>query len=180
MKKDDIKIAQLTLDLLKKKLWSEIKFEEIIHSKKKQNKFYKSKHDLIKNINRYIDYLLIKETKLIEKSSTKDTLFEVIMIRFDILQKYRKSFLKLYDSYKTTPQKSIIFIPSFLESMILVANLANIKTNGLKGGLIVKGIFIIYTITFLNWINDNTQSLEKTMTALDEYLNQVFKIFHFS
>ena len=38
MKKDDIKIAQLTLDLLKKKLWNEIKFEEIIQSKKKQNK----------------------------------------------------------------------------------------------------------------------------------------------
>ena len=180
MKKNDIIIAQITLNLLKKKIWKEIKFEEIIKPGNKTNNSFKSKNDLIKNINRYVDHLLIKETKLIERSTTKDTLFEIIMIRFDILQKYRNSFLRLYDSFKKTPQKSLIFIPSLFESMLLVANLANIKVSGIKGSLIIKGIFIIYIITFLSWINDSSKTLEKTMTALDEYLNQVFKIFHFS
>ena len=84
MKKNDIIIAQITLNLLKKKIWKEIKFEEIIKPGNKTNNSFKSKNDLIKNINRYVDHLLIKETKLIERSTTKDTLFEIIMIRFDI------------------------------------------------------------------------------------------------
>ena len=85
------------------------------------------------------------------------------MMRFDILQKNRISFLKLYNSFKITPQKSLIFIPSFLESMILVAKIANININGIRGGLIIKGIFIIYVATFFVWVNDNSISLEKTM-----------------
>ena len=180
MNKDDIKIAEITLNLLKKKLWHNIKYEEIIKSTNKKNTSINSKKDLIKNINRYVDHLLKKETKFIEKSTPKDTLFEVIMMRFDILQKNRISFLKLYYSFKITPQKSLIFIPSFLESMILVAKIANININGIRGGLIIKGIFIIYIATFFSWINDNSTSLEKTMTSLDNYLNKVIKIFYFS
>ena len=36
----------------------------------------KSKIDLLKNINRYVDHLIIRETKSIENSTSKDMLFE--------------------------------------------------------------------------------------------------------
>ena len=74
-------------------------------------------------------------------------LFEVIMARFDVLQKYRNSFIKLFKSFKSNPQKSIMLIPSFLESMFLTASLANIEIKGIKGSLTIKGIFIIYIAT---------------------------------
>ena len=179
MNKENISIALKTLKLLKKKSWNEIRLEEIIKNSKKNKKTIKTKNDLLKNINRYVDYLLKKETSSIEKSSTKDMLFEVIMARFDVLQKYRNSFLTLFDSYKLKPQKSIILIPSFLESMFLTASLANIEIKGIKGSLTIKGIFIIYIATYLEWINDTSKSLEKTMTTLDQYLNKVSKILNF-
>ena len=179
MNKENINIALKTLKLLKKKSWSEIRFEEIIINSKKHKKTIKTKNDLLKNINRYVDYLLKKETSSIEKSSTKDMLFEVIMSRFDVLQKYRNSFLTLFDSYKLKPQKSIILIPSFLESMFLTASLANIEIKGIKGSLTIKGIFIIYIATYLEWMNDTSKSLEKTMTTLDQYLNKASKILNF-
>ncbi len=153
--------------------------EEIIRNSKKHKKSIKTKNDLLRNINRYVDYLLKKETSSIEKSSTKDMLFEVIMARFDVLQKYRDSFLTLFDSYKLKPQKSIILIPSFLESMFLTASLANIEIKGIKGSLTIKGIFIIYIATYLEWMNDTSKSLEKTMTTLDQYLNKASKILNF-
>ena len=106
-------------------------------------------------------------------------LFEVIMARFDVLQKYRNSFLTLFESFKSNPQKSIILLPSFLESMFLTATLANIEIKGIKGSLTIKGIFIIYIATYLEWIKDTSKSLEKTMTALDQYLNKVSKILNF-
>ena len=179
MNKENINIALKTLKLLKKKSWSEIRFEEIIINSKKHKKTIKTKNDLLSNINRYVDYLLKKETSSIEKSSTKDMLFEVIMARFDVLQKYRDSFLTLFDSYKLKPQKSIILIPSFLESMFLTASLANIEIKGIKGSLTIKGIFIIYIATYLEWMNDTSKSLEKTMTTLDQYLNKASKILNF-
>ena len=179
MNKENINIALKTLKLLKKKSWSEIRFEEIIINSKKHKKTIKTKNDLLSNINRYVDYLLKKETSFIEKSSTKDMLFEVIMSRFDVLQKYRDSFLTLFDSYKLKPQKSIILIPSFLESMFLTASLANIEIKGIKGSLTIKGIFIIYIATYLEWMNDTSKSLEKTMTTLDQYLNKASKILNF-
>ena len=179
MNKENINIALKTLKLLKKKSWGEIRLEEIIRNSKKHKKTIKTKNDLLKNINRYVDYLLKKETSSIEKSSTKDMLFEVIMSRFDVLQKYRNSFLTLFDSYKLKPQKSIILIPSFLESMFLTASLANIEIKGIKGSLTIKGIFIIYIATYLEWMNDTSKSLEKTMTTLDQYLNKASKILNF-
>ena len=179
MNKENINIALKTLKLLKKKSWGEIRLEEIIKNSKKHKQSIKTKNDLLKNINRYVDYLLKKETSSIEKSSTKDMLFEVIMARFDVLQKYRDSFLTLFDSYKLKPQKSIILIPSFLESMFLTASLANIEIKGIKGSLTIKGIFIIYIATYLEWMNDTSKSLEKTMTTLDQYLNKASKILNF-
>ena len=179
MNKENINIALKTLKLLKKKSWNEIRLEEIIKNSKKNTKSIKTKNDLLRNINRYVDYLLKKETSSIEKSSTKDMLFEVIMARFDVLQKYRNSFLTLFDSYKLKPQKSIILIPSFLESMFLTASLANIEIKGIKGSLTIKGIFIIYIATYLEWMNDTSKSLEKTMTVLDQYLNKASKILNF-
>ena len=179
MNKENINIAIKTLKLLKKKSWGEIRLEEIIKNSKKPKKLIKTKNDLLKNINRYVDYLLKKETSFIEKSSTKDMLFEIIMLRFDVLQKYRNSFLTLFDSYKYKPQKLIILIPSFLESMFLTASLANIEIKGIKGSLTIKGIFIIYIATYLEWINDTSKSLDKTMTTLDQYLNKTSKILNF-
>ena len=132
MNKENINIALKTLKLLKKKSWDEIRLEEIIKNSKKHKQSIKTKNDLLKNINRYVDYLLKKETSSIEKSSTKDMLFEVIMARFDVLQKYRNSFLTLFESFKSKPQKSIILLPSFLESMFLTATLANIEIIGIK------------------------------------------------
>ena len=134
------------------------------------------KNDLLKNLNRYIDYCLNIELKSIETSSPKDMLFEVIMARFDILQKNRKSFVMLYDYFKLKPQKLLFLLPSFLESMLITASLAKINIKGINGSITIKGIFVIYIATFFKWVDDTSNSLEKTMTVLDQYLTYVLKI----
>ena len=90
MHQSNIKIAKRTLNILKNKTWDRIKLAEILKDINLKHTSIKNKIDLLKNINRYVDYLLNKESVSIEKSSEKDMLFEVIMMRFDILQKNRK------------------------------------------------------------------------------------------
>ena len=116
--------------------------------------------------------MLIKKIRSIENSSTKDMLFEVLMARFDILQLNRKSFLEIYKVFKKKPQYFIKLLPSFLESMIVTAELSKYNVNGLKGTIRLKGLMLVYFVTFFQWMDDKNSSLEKTMTALDKNLDQ--------
>ena len=94
------KIAEHTLKKLHKKSWNALTLDDVIEKKNKKQKFIKSKTDLLRNLNRYVDMILIDKTKNIESSSTKDMLFEVLMARFDILQENRISLLKFLKHLK--------------------------------------------------------------------------------
>ena len=69
----------------------------------------------------------------------------------------------------------IKLLPSFLEDMIITAELSNYNVNGFKGNKI-KRFNVVYFITFFQWMNDENPSLEKTMTALDKNLDQAEKL----
>ena len=171
----EIKIAEDTRKKLYKKSWEKLTLDDVLDNKVKTRKIINTKNDLLKNINRYVDNSLIEKTKNIESSSTKDMLFEVLMARFDILQENRISFIKIFEALKKSPKKILKLFPSFLESMIVTAELAKFNVNGLKGAIRLKGLFLVYLITFYSWVDDNTFSLEKTMNALDKNLDQVEK-----
>ena len=170
------KIAQQTLSILKKKSWNSFSLEQALKSIKVKKTNIKTKFDLLKLISKYIDYLLINNTKSLENSSTKDMLFEVLMARFDILEENRKAFLEIHKILKKNPQQLIKLLPTFLESMIITAELSKYKVNCLKGTIRLKGLMLIYFITFFQWVDDKESSLEKTMTALDKNLDQAEKL----
>ena len=170
------KIAQNTLNILKNKSWNSFSLEQILKNVKVKKALFKTKFDLLKTIGKYVDYLLINKTKSLENSSTKDMLFEVLMARFDILEENRKAFLEIYKIIKKKPQQFIKLLPTFLESMIITAELSKYKVNGLKGTIKLKGLMLVYFITFFQWVDDKDSSLEKTMTALDKNLDQAEKL----
>ena len=169
------KIAEITLKKLNNKSWSKLSLDDVLVKNIKKKKYINTKNDLLKNLNRYVDSILVEKTKFLENSTAKDMLFEVLMMRFDILQQNRISFIKIYEALKKSPNNFLNLFPSFLESMIVTAELANFNVNGLKGSLRLKGLFIIYLLTFYAWVGDNTLSLEKTMIALDKNLDQAEK-----
>ena len=169
------KIAEITLKKLANKSWSKLSLDDVLTKSIKKKKIINTKNDLLKNLNRYVDSILIEKTKYLENSTTKDMLFEVLMTRFDVLQENRISFINIYNALKKSPKNILNLFPSFLESMIVTAELANFNVNGIKGSIRLKGILIIYLITFYIWLEDNTLSLEKTMNALDKNLNQAEK-----
>ena len=175
-----MKLAETTLLILEEKSWHSIKIEEVynktkINKKNLQNKVI-NKQDLLRNINNYFDFKLSNTADSVDQSSHKDMIFEVIMMRFDILQIYRKSIIKIFKFFKKRPQELAFLLPSLIESMITMANLVKIPMVGIRGNLKVKGLLIIYFSSFLVWIKDNSQSLEKTMTSLDNHLDRAGKL----
>ena len=181
MKQELIKIAQVTLKILSKKSWNYLSISEV--KQKSKIKIFdneiKNKHSLLRNINAYFDHVLSLDVRRIEQSNRKEMIFEVMMMRFDILQNNRKALQSIFNSFKSKPQELIFLLPYLFNSMILMANYANISVRGLRGQLRLKGILIIYCSTFLIWMKDDSTSLEKTMTSLDSYLNKAGSILKF-
>ena len=173
MQKNKIAIAKKTLNILESKQWKRVSINEIIG--KKNNIDLNNKIDFLININRYFDYSLRENLTSIEKSSPKDMLFEVFMARLDILNIHRKSTKNIIRYLLTHPQKSLKLLPSFIESIILIATLSDIDVEGIQGVVKIKAIFILYIVIIFTWYNDETVSLEKTMTTLDKYLTNIDK-----
>ncbi len=180
MNKQLMKLAKTTLLILEKKSWYSIKIDDV-YKKTKINKKYlqnniTNKRDLLQNINHYFDFMLRKTADSVDHSTHKDMIFEVIMMRFDILQIYRKPIIKIFEFFKKRPQELLFILPSLIESMITMARLAKISIVGIKGNLKVKGLLVIYLSSFLVWVKDNSQSLDKTMTSLDNHLDRAGKL----
>ena len=103
-------------------------------------------------------------------------LFEVLMERLDILNNYRTSVKKIINYFLLQPQVFIRVLPSFIESIILIMKLSKIKSNGILAIPKIKIVFVLYLLIIFTWNNDETKSLEKTMTTLDRYLSNLDKL----
>ena len=173
MQKNKILIAKKTLQLLESNSWEKINLSKVL--KASEDNLFKNKRDLLKNLNKYFDYLLKENLSTLEESSKKDMLFEVFMARLDILNQYRPSIKKLIKFFLKNPNEFFHVTPTFIDSIVLMSTLSNIDIDGLKGLSKLKIIFVLYIITIYSWNNDETDSLEKTMTALDKYLSNLDK-----
>ena len=178
MKNESKKIAEVTLNLLEKKTWLKISLDEIKKKSKIKSfeKFANNKNKILLIINEYFDYKLSIGIKNIENSNNKDMIFEILMIRFDIIQNYRIGVISIYNSFKRNPKDLLFLIPSLLDSVILMISHTKIPYKNFKGQLNIKGVFIIYILTFKIWVKDSNSSMEKTMMALDGYLDQAGKL----
>tara|TARA_B100001121_G_scaffold99074_1_gene87662 strand:- start:256 stop:795 length:540 start_codon:yes stop_codon:yes gene_type:complete len=174
MKKNEISIAINTLKLLEKNSWEKISLSNILS--KQKNITIKNKTDILIIINRYFDYLLKENLSSLEESSSKDMLFEVLMERLDILNNYRISIKKIINYFLSQPHIFIKVAPSFIESIILIMKLSKINTNGITGVPKIKIVFFLYLMIIYTWNNDQTKSLEKTMTTLDKYLSNLDRL----
>ena len=179
MNKDLKIIAIETLKILIKKSWNELSIKEIkLRSRVKLfTNLVRNKQELLNNINSYFDYNLILQSKKIENSSSKDMIFEILMMRFDLLQTNRKAILSIFRSFRNNPKELVFMLPKLLISIETMLNCVKISSKGVIGKFKIKGILIIYLTAFLVWTNDETESLEKTMTFLDNSLDQAGKLF---
>ena len=178
MNQNKISLAKKTLKYLEKKKLRNINLKNFLSNNKVQH--INNKIDLILNINDFFYFLLKQNLVNIEKSSQRDMLFEIMMARYDILNEYRISVKNIINHVKSRPQVALKLIPKSIESKILIATFANINLNGIKGVVKIKIIFVLYYLTLFTWFNDENESLEKTMSVLDKYLNYLERIFKFS
>lgn len=127
------------------------------------------KRDILAAFARMIDdEVLMRARKPAEGVGKRDSVFEVVMSRFDALSPYRAALRSISKSGALDPS----LVGSFLSSQTWMLNAAGIETGGLAGAARIAGLASVYASVFHTWLEDDDPGLARTMAALDRRLRR--------
>ena len=165
------------LDLAAESPWEWITLAQIAEKagfgKEKVAEIFPDKTSIVEAIIDHIDTQI--ETIFSEQDidlSPRDKLFDVLMERFEILNRNRTAHLSILNSFGWTAQSVCPDLKILKSSMIRMANCAGIETKGLVGFINITGLKIIYIWVTLIWCQDNSSDLGRTMAELDKTLGR--------
>jgi len=173
----DAKIASAALKLAASRGWKSVTLEAIAKSTKLPSSILKARfaspYDLVPLISAEIDREAFAH--LSKMSGTPhDQLFDVLMARFDILQKYRKAILSMAETARTDRPLSCALGRTTLDGLYRVIDLVDITTP--PRPILAAGLGAIYSWAFVIWCKDNSRDMAKTMAAVDRGLRLTEKI----
>jgi ubiquinone biosynthesis protein COQ9 len=114
------------------------------------------------------DEMLARAPKRAPDQPVRDTLFEVIMCRFDVLAPYRPALRSIMQSGLPDPAQ----VRPLLESQRWMLEAAGVNTAGVEGGVKVAGLATVYGSVFRVWLADDDPGQARTMAALDRRLRR--------
>ena len=133
-----------------------------------------SKQAILRGLYRRVDAAALAEPLPAEPAERpRDRLFDLLMRRFDTLQRYKPALEVLGRELPGDPVTVICAGASLLRSMRWMLEATNISTGGLRGGLAVKLTAAAYLSTMRVWQNDDSPDLARTMAALDTRLRRI-------
>jgi hypothetical protein len=100
----------------------------------------------------------------------RDRLFDIIMRRFDFLQKHREGVIALIRYAPTDPLLALWLQRTNLASMGWILEGAGVSSRGLRGELRKRGLLAVSAWALRAWMSDETEDLSSTMAALDAAL----------
>ena len=110
------------------------------------------------------------------RDTAKDRLFEVMMIRFDVLQTHRDGVVALARYLRRRPGAFVCLAPNALHAMALMLSAAGLGADGLRGVIRAKALSVAYATTFRVWLKDDSADMAQTMSALDKALSQLRRL----
>tara|TARA_B100000886_G_C20349708_1_gene460298 strand:+ start:117 stop:692 length:576 start_codon:yes stop_codon:yes gene_type:complete len=172
------KILTTAFDYLNEVGWENFTFENL--SKKKKIKletiyfFFENKNFLLRDFSSFIDEQVILELQdeNFKKGEVKDNIFEVLMIRFEKLQPYKKALQSIFELLRFQPKMLNTLAKQLFISLDLVLDLSLAKKGFLFDKFALNGLFIIYINVFKGWLADDSVEMNKTMAKLDLFLSR--------
>jgi hypothetical protein len=164
-------------DLINDIGWEEFSLEKLSTKEKipinDLKVFFKCKNSIVDKFSRMIDKKIESKLRIddFKDSSKKDILFELIMMRFDEMEGYKGSLVKILDVSKNKPLLISIITKNVMNTMDFFLELSNSYNNYAFDFLKKNFLFFIYSITFKTWLSDDTDDLSKTMAELDKLLS---------
>ena len=133
-----------------------------------------SKQAILRGLYRRVDAAALAEPPPAEPAERpRDRLFDLLMRRFDTLQRYKPALEVLGRELPGDPVTVICAGASLLRSMRWMLEATNISTGGFRGELAVKLTAAAYLSTMRVWQHDDSPDLARTMAALDTRLRRI-------
>lgn len=118
---------------------------------------------------RMVDEEVEKLVGMIDSSlSLQDRLFEILIVRFEILQLYRAAFISISQECFKKPDLALLLYNLIKNSMKRSLELAGSNNISVLPIHVLLGI---YHLTFHRWIADETPDMSSTMAFLNSTLN---------
>lgn len=173
------RIIDATLALAETKSWRSLTLGDIAAaaslSLAETMAAFPSKTAVLSAFSRRIDAetlkLLSKEDAADGTATSRDRLFDTIMLRFDAMTPYRAALNAIATDVAQEPLSALPLVSPTLKSLALLLEASGIDSSGLKGALRVRGLGVAWVSAFRVWLTDN-EDQTKTMAELDKRLRQ--------
>ncbi|MGB0681589.1 MAG: TetR/AcrR family transcriptional regulator [Magnetovibrionaceae bacterium] len=106
------------------------------------------------------------------QEATRDRLFDIMMRRFDELQKDRRAVASIINGTLADPLSAACLLGRAGQSMSWMLEAAGVPSHGMKGRLRTKALGLLHLTVLRVWLKDDSQDLSKTMAALDKALDK--------
>lgn len=110
-------------------------------------------------------------TGVMADAPVRDSLFDMLMRRIDVLQAHRAGVLALMKAVPFDPPAAALLGATSLRSMAFMLSAAGAEA-GLLTPLRAHGLLAVWLWTVRAWQRDETEDLAPTMAALDQALNR--------
>ena len=133
-----------------------------------------SKFALLAAFVRRIDDAVLEGTdNAIGEEPVRDRLFDIIMRRFDAMAPHKTAIAAIWRDMRYDPPFAACFAHGpRRRSLVWMLEAARIASWGPLRNLQVEGLGIVYLGAFRAWIEDDSEDLGKTMSALDKGLGR--------
>ncbi len=133
----------------------------------------KSKENLLEEYSKMIDFRVERnfDFEEMQRTSIKDNLFELIMLRLEFMQPNKMALKKILFSMKTKPKTAKKISKNVLNSLDFYLQLTNAYDDSFFDLFKKKSILLIYGYVFMIWLEDDSEELSKTMSELDKLLS---------
>lgn len=174
--------VRVALDLAAEQDWSFVDFDAIAQKAdidaSDVEYAFDDKSDLLRHYGRMIDLAVLENLGATSEDPVRDRLFDLLMERFDILNKDRAAILSIMISIKSDPKEILFSAPALCKSSTRMLEASGVDTSGLTGMLKISGLSALMLNAMRIWIKDMSDDMSKTMAAIDKDLGRAEQIIN--
>lgn len=137
---------------------------------------FSSRSALLNAFGRMVDAEVLATGAADSDEPAADRLFDVLMRRFDVLNRYRDGLVSIIDATSRDPLSALCGAQQLRQSMAWMLEAAGLSTDGWRGMLRIKGLGAVYLYALRTWIRDDSEDMARTMAALDKALKRADKL----
>lgn len=140
---------------------------------------FADKSDFLDRFHAHIDDIFMAEIpeKFSNREDFKDRLFELLMIRFDILRPYKSVLKEIFYNLAKDPPLLLKTRQHLHKNLTEILKICDFDMScPIRTRLRMTGLGLIYSDCFRTWLNDESDDSAKTMSQLDKRLSQAHKI----